>query len=89
MRSARPKLLLAPCGDHQFMGNCPEHELLHEGRIFSAGTSSLSPTEIEALVAERFPRKAYCTVEDWVIFHVDESPESVAKVVVVWSKAIC
>lgn len=63
----------------QFMAKSPEHELLQEGRISSAGTS-LSPEEIEALVVERFPRKAYCTVEDWLIFHIDESPESLAKV---------
>ena len=49
----------------QFMAKSPEHELLQEGRISSAGTS-LSPEEIEALVVERFPRKAYCTVEDWL-----------------------
>ena len=63
----------------QFMANSPEHELLQEGRTTSAGTS-LSPEEIEALVVERFPRKAYCTVADWLIFHVAESPESLAKV---------
>lgn len=61
------------------MGNYPEHELLQDGQASSAGTS-LSPTEIEALVAERFPRKAYCTVEDWLIFHVDEPAESLARV---------
>ena len=61
------------------MGNSSGHGLLQEGEISSAGTS-LSPAEIEALVAERFPRKPYCTVEDWLIFHVDESDESLAKV---------
>ena len=61
------------------MGNSSEPGLLREGEISSAGTS-LSPAEIEALVAERFPRKPYCTVEDWLIFHVDESDESLAKV---------
>ncbi|MGN2406664.1 DUF6957 family protein [Pseudomonas syringae] len=61
------------------MANSPEHELSQEGWISSAGRL-LSHAEIEALVAERFPRKAYCTVEDWIIFHVDESPESLAKV---------
>lgn len=61
------------------MANSPEHGLLQEGWISSAGTS-LSHAEIEALVAERFPRKAYCTVEDWLIFHVDEPAESLARV---------
>lgn len=61
------------------MANSPEHELLQEGWISSAGTS-LSQGEIEALVAERFPRKAYCTVEDWLLFHVDEPAESLARV---------
>ena len=61
------------------MGNFSEHELLREGEISSAGTS-LSPAEIESLVTGRFPHKAYCTVEDWIIFHVDEPPESLARV---------
>ena len=53
--------------------------LLQDGQVSSAGTS-LSPAEIEALLAERFPRKAYCTVEDWLILHVDEPAESLARV---------
>lgn len=61
------------------MGNSSEPGLLQDGLVSSAGTS-LSPAEIEALVAERFPRKAYCTVEDWLIFHVDEPAESLARV---------
>lgn len=61
------------------MGNSSESGLLQDGQVSSAGTS-LSPSEIEALVAERFPRKAYCTVEDWIIFHVDEPAESLARV---------
>lgn len=61
------------------MGNYPEHELLQDGQASSAGTS-LSPAEIEALVAERFPRQVYCTVEDWLILHVDEPAESLARV---------
>lgn len=61
------------------MSNSCEHELLREGEISSAGTS-LSHAEVEVLVAECFGRKPFCTVEDWVIFHVDESPESLAKV---------
>lgn len=61
------------------MGNSSEPGLLQDGQVSSAGTS-LSPAEIEALVAERFPRKAYCTVEDWLIFHVDEPAESLARV---------
>ena len=61
------------------MGNFSEPGLLQDGQASSAGTS-LSPAEIEALVAERFPRKAYCTVEDWLIFHVDEPAESLARV---------
>ena len=61
------------------MGNFSEPGLLQDGQVSSAGTS-LSPAEIEALVAERFPRKAYCTVEDWLIFHVDEPAESLARV---------
>lgn len=65
--------------DLQFMGNSSELELLQEGEISSFGTE-FSRVEIEALVAERFPRKAYCLVEDWLIFHVDESQESLAKV---------
>ncbi len=56
-----------------------EHELLQEGKISSAGTS-LSRPEIEALLAERFPRRPYCLVEDWLLFHVDEPPESLARV---------
>ena len=61
------------------MGNFSEPGLLQDGQVSSAGTS-LSPAEIEALVAERFPRKAYCTVEVWLIFHVDEPAESLARV---------
>ena len=61
------------------MSNSSEPGLLQDGQVSSAGTS-LSPAEIEALVAERFPRKAYCTVEDWLIFHVDEPAESLARV---------
>lgn len=61
------------------MANSPEHKLLQDGWQSSAGTQR-SPAEIEALVAERFPRKAYCTVEDWLIFHVDEPAESLARV---------
>ena len=61
------------------MGNFSEPGLLQDGQVSSAGTS-LSPAEIEALVAERFPRKAYCTVEDWLILHVDEPAESLARV---------
>jgi len=56
-----------------------EHELLQEGKISSAGTS-LSRPEVEALLAERFPRRPYCLVEDWLLFHVDEPPESLARV---------
>lgn len=65
--------------DHQFMGNSSEHELLREGEISSFGTE-LPQAEIEALVADRFGRKPYCLVEDWLIFHVDEPPESLARV---------
>jgi hypothetical protein len=61
------------------MSNSSEPGLLQDGQVSSAGTS-LSPAEIEALVAERFPRKAYCRVEDWLIFHVDEPAESLARV---------
>lgn len=61
------------------MGNSSEPGLLQEGRISSAGTT-LSQSELEALVADRFGRKPYCLVEDWLIFHVDEPPESLAKV---------
>ena len=61
------------------MSNSSEPGRLQDGQVSSAGTS-LSPAEIEALVAERFPRKAYCTVEDWLIFHVDEPAESLARV---------
>lgn len=61
------------------MANSPEHKLLQGGRQSSAGTS-LSHTEVEALVAQRFGRKPFCTVEDWLIFHVDEPCESLAKV---------
>lgn len=64
---------------HQFMGNSSDHELLQRGETSSFGTE-LPQVEIEALVAERFPRKEHCLVEDWLIFHVDESPESLAKV---------
>ena len=60
------------------MGNSPEREL-PEGEVSSAGTS-LSRAEIEAMVAERFPRKAYCLVEDWLLFHVDEPPLSLERV---------
>lgn len=35
---------------------------------------------IEALVEDRFRRKPYCLVDDWLIFHVDEYPESLEKV---------
>jgi hypothetical protein len=56
-----------------------EHELLREGQISSAGTL-LSRPEVEALLAERFPRRTYCLVEDWLLFHVDEPPESLARV---------
>jgi len=56
-----------------------EHELLQEGHVSSAGTS-LSQPEIEALLAERFPRRPYCLVEDWILFLVDEPPESLARV---------
>ncbi|MFL4073915.1 DUF6957 family protein [Pseudomonas aeruginosa] len=61
------------------MGNSPEREELPEGEVSSAGTL-LPRAEIEAMVAERFPRKAYCLVEDWILFHVDEPPESLARV---------
>lgn len=61
------------------MSNSSGPGLLQDGQVSSAGTS-LSPAEIEALLAERFPRKAYCTVEDWLIFHVDEPAESLARV---------
>ncbi|MBD8472484.1 hypothetical protein IFT98_19975 [Pseudomonas sp. CFBP 8770] len=61
------------------MGNSFEHEVHREGQASSFG-ADLTRVEIEALVAERFPHKAYCLVEDWLIFHVDESPESLAKV---------
>ncbi|MGZ9709068.1 DUF6957 family protein [Pseudomonas sp. GNP013] len=61
------------------MGNSSEHELLREGEISSFGTE-LPQAEIEALVADRFGRKPYCLVEDWLIFHVDEPPESLARV---------
>lgn len=61
------------------MGNSSEHELLREGEISSFGTE-LPQAEIEALVSDRFGRKPYCLVEDWLIFHVDEPPESLARV---------
>lgn len=61
------------------MGNSSEPGLLREGEISSFGTQ-LPRAEIEALVEDRFGRKSYCLVEDWLIFHVDESPESLAKV---------
>lgn len=56
-----------------------ELELLQNQRISSAGTE-MSRAEIDAMVAERFPKKAHCLVEDWLIFHVDEPAESLAKV---------
>lgn len=61
------------------MGNSSDPGLLREGEISSFGTQ-LPRAEIEALVEDRFGRKSYCLVEDWLIFHVDESPESLAKV---------
>ncbi|MBI6751785.1 MULTISPECIES: DUF6957 family protein [Pseudomonas] len=61
------------------MGNSSEHELLREGEISSFGTE-LPQAEIEVLVSDRFGRKPYCLVEDWLIFHVDEPPESLARV---------
>ena len=61
------------------MGNSSDPGLLREGEISSFGTQ-LPRAEIEALVEDRFGRKPYCLVEDWLIFHVDESPESLAKV---------
>ena len=61
------------------MGNSSEPGLPREGEISSFGTQ-LSRSEIEALVEDRFGLKPYCLVEDWLIFHVDESPESLAKV---------
>jgi hypothetical protein len=61
------------------MDNSSEHELFQDGRISSAGTP-LPRAEIEAIVAQRFHGKAYCLVEDWLIFHVDEPPASLAKV---------
>lgn len=56
-----------------------EHEMFQNQRISSAGTE-MSRAEIDAMVAERFPKKAYCLVEDWLIFHVDEPAESLDKV---------
>lgn len=61
------------------MGNYSEHGLLREGMNSSFGTE-LPRAEIEAMVEDRFGRKPHCLVEDWLIFHVDESPESLAKV---------
>lgn len=59
--------------------NSLEDELLPESQVSLAGTH-LPRDEIEEMVTERFPHKAYCLVEDWLIFHVDEPAESLAKV---------
>lgn len=59
--------------------NTLEQDPLQETCISLAGTH-LPRAEIEAMVTERFPHKAYCLVEDWLIFHVDEPAESLAKV---------
>ena len=56
-----------------------EHNPLLDSRVSLAGTY-LPRAEIEEMVTERFPNKAYCLVEDWLIFHVDEPAESLERV---------
>jgi len=38
-----------------------------------------SSSEARALARECSPQKAYCLVEDWTVFHVEVTPEELAK----------
>ena len=55
------------------------NELLNDDHTFIDGVS-LSLDEARALVSERYPRKAYCLVEQWILFQADVSADDLAKI---------
>ncbi len=55
------------------MASVGELEFMKEPRTPLEGLSSSS--EALALVAERFPRKPYCLIQDWTIFRIEFTPD--------------
>jgi hypothetical protein len=53
--------------------------LLNDDHTFIEGVS-LSLDKARALVSERFPRKAYCLVEQWTLYQADVSADDLAKI---------
>ncbi|WP_332879895.1 hypothetical protein [Pseudomonas asiatica] len=49
------------------LGSSVDNELLSDNHVPAAGLE-LSVEAARALVAERFPRRSYCIVEDWTLF---------------------
>jgi hypothetical protein len=60
------------------MINADGNELLDDDHTPIGGVS-LSVDDL-ALVAERFPKKAYCLIEQWTLFQVDVSTDDLSKI---------
>ncbi|WP_235199857.1 DUF6957 family protein [Pseudomonas monteilii] len=61
------------------LGSSVDNELLSDNHVPAAGLE-LSVEAARALVAERFPRRSYCIVEDWTLFEPDLTEDEQAKV---------
>lgn len=61
------------------MINAEGNELLNDDHTPIDGVS-LSVDEARALVSERFPKKAYCVVEQWTLFQADVPLDDLAKI---------
>ena len=61
------------------MASADGNELLNDDHTFIEGASP-SLDEAHALVSERFPRKAYCLVEQWTLFQANVSADELAKI---------
>lgn len=61
------------------MADADGDELLNDDGT-PVGGVSISADEARALVSERFPRKAYCVVEQWTLFQADVSEDDLAKI---------
>lgn len=61
------------------MADADSNELLNDDHTPVKGVS-ISVDEARALVSERFPRKAYCIVEQWTLFQADVSLDDLATI---------
>lgn len=60
------------------MASVVEPDFMKGPRTPREGLSGSS--EARALVSQRFPRKPYCLIRDWTIFHIEVTADELSKV---------